>query len=415
MMKKKLIVVVEGTCAMGPFWKTIISDYLEKMIRSFAEADSIEQNPSTGDVELSLVVFNVHDSYSACMLQKSGWTRDIDLFFQWLSTLPFSGGGFNDVAAAEGLAEALMMFSSLKNADGQRQCILVAASNPFPFTEASLLSCSVSLSVICPRKLPKLRAIYNAGKCDQQAAAPPVDTSKNPNFLVLISKNFSEACAAFSHTEMESLAPNQTLVEMDMSSVPPVSGPAATSNPSVRNQQPISAGYIPLGRNNSAEANMSLSQQQTLATVPSAPSGYVKFWEGNLCMVRGGQPEHISKLQGYKKSSASESPAANLPQTLQIQGFMPKDHIVRQCTGKADILAFWAIDGHEVLNDLQERNLSAVIELPSETLFIYVADRSFRLIGLLLSNENMRFRSTIPNQQLQAQPPPGVQQLQHNQ
>jgi len=45
------------------------------------------------------------------------------------------------------------------------------------------------------------------------------------------------------------------------------------------NQQPISAGNIPLGRNNSAEANMSLSQQQTLATVPSAPSGYVEFWE----------------------------------------------------------------------------------------------------------------------------------------
>ncbi|KAL3367877.1 hypothetical protein AABB24_008981 [Solanum stoloniferum] len=383
------------------------------------------------------------------MLQKSGWTRDIDLFFQWLSALPFSGGGFNDVAAAEGLAEALMMFSSLKNADGQRHCILVAASNPYPLprrvyypamlnleqsdneahtslrladaeTVASAFpQCSVSLSVICPRKLPKLRAIYNAGKCDRQAAAPPVDTSKNPNFLVLISENFSEACAAFSHTEMESLAPNQTLVEMDMSSVPPVSGPAATSNPSVMNQQPISAGNIPLGRNNSAEANMSLSQQQTLATVPSAPSGYVEFWEGNLCMVRGGQPEHISKLQGYKKSSASESPTANLPQTLQIHRFMLKDHMfqqVRQCTtGKADILAFWAIDRHGVLNNLQERNLSAVINLPSQTLFVYVTDISFRLIGLLLSNENMRFRPTIPNQQLQAQPPPGVQQLQHNQ
>lgn len=261
------------------------------------------------------------------MLQKSGWTRDIDLFFQWLSALPFSGGGFNDVAAAEGLAEALMMFSSLKNADGQRHCILVAASNPYPLprrvyypamlnleqsdneahtslrlADAETVArafpqCSLSLSVICPRKLPKLRAIYNAGKCDRQAAAPPVDTSKNPNFLVLISENFSEACAAFSHTEMESLAPNQTLVEMDMSSVPPVSGPAATSNPSVMNPQPISAGNIPLGRNNSAEANMSLSQQQTLATVPSAPSSYVEFWEGNLCMVRGGQPEHISKLQ----------------------------------------------------------------------------------------------------------------------
>lgn len=293
-----------------------------KIIRSFAEADSIEQNPSACDVELSLVVFNVHDSNYACMLQKSGWTKDRNLFFQWLSALPFSGGGFNDVAAAEGLAEALMMFSSLKDADGQRHCILVAASNPYPLprrvyypamlnleqsdneahtslrlADAETVArafpqCSVTLSVICPRKLPKLRAIYNAGKRDQQAAAPTVDMSKNPNFLVLISENFSEACAAFTHSEVERLAPSQTLVEMDMSSVPPVSSPASTSNPAsqansgtplaympVLNQQPISAGNIPLGKNNSAEANMSLSQQQTLATVPSAQSGYVKFWE----------------------------------------------------------------------------------------------------------------------------------------
>ncbi|TMW87659.1 hypothetical protein EJD97_019662 [Solanum chilense] len=353
------------------------------------------------------------------------------------------------------------MFSSLKDADGQRHCILVAASNPYPLprrvyypamlnleqsdneahtslrlADAETVArafpqCSVTLSVICPRKLPKLRAIYNAGKRDQQAAAPPVDTSKNPNFLVLISENFSEACAAFTHSEVERLAPNQTLVEMDMSSVPPVSGPAATSNPAsqansgtplaympVLNQQPISAGNIPLGKNNSAEANKSLSQQQTLATVPSAQSGYVKFWEGNLCMVSKGQPQHILRLQGYKKYSASESSAANLPQTLQIHRFMLKDHmfqLVRECTGKADILAFWASDWHGVLNALHGKNLSAVIQLPSQTLFIHADKRSFPLIGLLLSNENIRSRPTIPNQQLRAQPPPGVQQLRHNQ
>lgn len=112
------------------------------------------------------------------------------------------------------------MFSSLKDADGQRHCILVAASNPYPLPRrvyypamlnleqsdneahtslrladaetvarafpqvlvdnpfssskpwcfphipplnvSFFLQCSVTLSVICPRKLPKLRAIYNA-------------------------------------------------------------------------------------------------------------------------------------------------------------------------------------------------------------------------------------------------------------
>lgn len=36
MAEKQLIVAVEGTAAMGPYWQTIVSDYLEKIIRSFS-------------------------------------------------------------------------------------------------------------------------------------------------------------------------------------------------------------------------------------------------------------------------------------------------------------------------------------------------------------------------------------------
>lgn len=43
------------------------------------------------------------------LVQRTGWTKDPDVFLQWLSSVPFSGGGFNDVAIAEGLAEALMV------------------------------------------------------------------------------------------------------------------------------------------------------------------------------------------------------------------------------------------------------------------------------------------------------------------
>ena len=33
--KKQLIVVAEGTAALGPYWQTIVSDYLHKIIRLF--------------------------------------------------------------------------------------------------------------------------------------------------------------------------------------------------------------------------------------------------------------------------------------------------------------------------------------------------------------------------------------------
>lgn len=47
--------------------------------------------------------------FLACLVQRSGWTRDVDIFLHWLSSIQFGGGGFNEVATAEGLAEALMV------------------------------------------------------------------------------------------------------------------------------------------------------------------------------------------------------------------------------------------------------------------------------------------------------------------
>ncbi|EXC06056.1 hypothetical protein L484_009967 [Morus notabilis] len=220
----------------------------------------------------------------SCLVQRSGWTRDIDNYLQWLSAIPFSGGGFNDAAIAEGLSEALMMFPSMQNGnqsqpnmDCQRHCILISASNPHPLSTPvfrpqvqnleqsenidgqtenrlsdaetiakSFAQCLVSLSVISPKQLPKLRAIYNAGKCNPRANDPPIDNAKNPYFLVLLSENFLEARAAF---RVPSLPSNQSPVKMDMASVPSVTGPPPTSMPSVNgsvmNRQPISVGNMP--------------------------------------------------------------------------------------------------------------------------------------------------------------------------
>lgn len=47
--------------------------------------------------------------FLACLVQRSGWTRDVDIFLHWLSSIQFAGGGFNEAATAEGLAEALMV------------------------------------------------------------------------------------------------------------------------------------------------------------------------------------------------------------------------------------------------------------------------------------------------------------------
>ncbi|KAL0408834.1 UNVERIFIED_CONTAM: Mediator of RNA polymerase II transcription subunit [Sesamum radiatum] len=151
MSSKQLIVAVEGTAAIGSFWQTIVSDYLDKIIRCFCG------NEPTGQF-------------------------------------------------------------------------------------------AISLSVICPKQLPKLRGIYNAGKRNPRAAEPPVDNVKNPHFLVLISENFVEARSSLSRSGMTSLPSNQNAVKTDVAPVPPISGPPSASGPSANAsalvRQPISVGNI---------------------------------------------------------------------------------------------------------------------------------------------------------------------------
>ncbi|XP_073304907.1 mediator of RNA polymerase II transcription subunit 25-like isoform X2 [Primulina huaijiensis] len=700
MVPKQLIVVVEGTAATGSFWQTIVSDYLEKIVRSFCGNETTNQKQSTLHVELSLVMFNAHGSNSAFLVQRSGWTRDMDIFFQWLSAIPFGGGGFNDAAIAEGLAEALMMFSSPsgsqnQNMDGQRHCILVAASNRCPLptpvhrpqlqnveqndasgkqpdshlSDAETLAKSfaqgsISLSVVCPKQLPELRAIYNAGKRNPRAADPLIDNVKNPHFLVLISENFVEARSALSRPGMTNLPSNQiqSPVKMDaapvpsISATPPVSVPSA--NGSVMGRQPVAVGsmlmppatikiriitatsvasvpfvttppfphmsYVPRaasqavpslqtssppstsqelipnneivpdmkplvnnmtpslrpvggaaanvrilnhvaqarqalaggtsiglpsiggtpmisntvssGMNsippaqnvistgtssvtsisvsvpmagtvqvaqNSASAlftstasnmpvnssigmsqplsnlqslsmgqtipsmsqgnlpvtqmvqtGMSMSQnvmnsngasgmpsgtgamiptlgigqqmqpgmqpvgvngnstvtnmpsnQQTASAMQSAQSKYVKVWEGNLSGQRQGQRFFITKLEGYRKASASETLAANWPVTMQIVCLISQDHLnTKQYVGKADFLVFRAMNQHGFLGQLQEKKLCALIQLPSQTLLLSVSDKAYRLIGMVFPGDMVVFKPQPPNQQqLQAQ------------
>ncbi|RID51455.1 hypothetical protein BRARA_H02114 [Brassica rapa] len=305
---KQLIVVAEGTAALGPYWQTIVSDYLHKIIRSFCGSElNGERNP-VSSVELSLVIFNSHGSYCGCLVQRSGWTRDVDIFLHWLSSIQFAGGGFSEAATAEGLAEALMMFppppgQAQPSNDLKRHCILITASNPYSLptpvyrpklqnaernengdalpesrlsdaeTVASYFSrCAVSLSVVCPKQLPKIRALYNAGKLNPQSSDLSIDTVKNTFYLVLISENFVEARAALSHSATN-LPQTQSPVKMDRATVAPslpVTGPPPASLPSangpILNRQPVSVGPVP-----TATVKVEPSTVSSMAAVPTFP------------------------------------------------------------------------------------------------------------------------------------------------
>ncbi|XP_074306556.1 uncharacterized protein LOC141641808 [Silene latifolia] len=172
-----------------------------------------------------------------------------------LYTLKFNEGGLDDAPAGDALAEALRItdaavqlvtgllvtvevtvveylyqdiadlydipqngYHTGGNLDGKRHCVLVASGNPYPydrwfikpnidgcgntyscFSDETVArwfaQCSVSLSVICTRNIPKIRTLYQLAKRNPNAEDPLVQVYHS-DFVVLISEDFKEALTA---------------------------------------------------------------------------------------------------------------------------------------------------------------------------------------------------------------------------
>ncbi|KAH9707513.1 Mediator of RNA polymerase II transcription subunit 25 [Citrus sinensis] len=193
-----------------------------------------------------------------------------------------------------------------------------------------------------------------------------------------------------------------------------VSSGTGTMIPTPGMSQQAQSGMQPLSVNNNTAVNMQLSQQ-TSSALHSSQSKYVKVWEGSLSGQRQGQPVFITKLEGYRSASASETLAANWPPTMQIVRLISQDHMNnKQYVGKADFLVFRAMNQHGFLGQLQEKKLCAVIQLPSQTLLLSVSDKACRLIGMLFPGDMVVFKPQISSQQ-QQQLQQQQQQQQHQQ
>ncbi|KAF6147161.1 hypothetical protein GIB67_036880 [Kingdonia uniflora] len=188
-----------------------------------------------------------------------------------------------------------------------------------------------------------------------------------------------------------------------------ISSGAGTMMPTPGISQQVAAGMQSVGATNSSTANMSAAASQ------SSPAKYVRVWEikirnrnmnychiyhlncmkavyqndascvqGGLSGKRQGLPVFITKLEGYRSASASETLAADWPPMMQIVRLISQDHMNnKHYDGKADFLVFKALDQHGFLGQLQEKKLCAVIQLPSQTLLLSVSDKASRLIGML--------------------------------
>ncbi|XP_078153645.1 mediator of RNA polymerase II transcription subunit 25-like isoform X5 [Carex rostrata] len=308
---KQLIVVVETTAAMGPYWSTILSDYVEKIIRAFTGNEVTGQKLAGPISEFALVMFSAHGPYSCFKVQRTGWTRDVERFLQWLTNLPFSGGGFGDACTAEGLSDAILMLhdpdsSVAVTGEVNKHCVLACASNPYvlptpvyrPSTEKNengesiqpsfladaeavakcFSQCSVSLSVISPKQLPKLRDIYNAGKRGARPADPSVDQVKHAQHLVLLSESFLEARSALNRPISAHLVPNPGVVKLDGPTPGPVSVPVPGPAPQISSNSGVNGSTLlnrPLTGGNIPTANIKVEPVTAPSSIVTGPgSGF---------------------------------------------------------------------------------------------------------------------------------------------
>ncbi|XP_024364981.1 mediator of RNA polymerase II transcription subunit 25 isoform X2 [Physcomitrium patens] len=358
MSQRQLVVAVEATGALGPFWSVLLTEYVDKIVRAFFDESNNQKNGSSPG-EVALVVFNTHGSHSDFLLRQSGWTSSMDLFFKWLSALTFEGGGFSEAAVAEALAEALMMCCpgpKPPTVPHQKHCLLIAASNPYRLPtpvmrppvillstgQAELQSeqwwladaetvakafppCQVSLSVIAPRQLPLLRSIYNGAKRNPRAADTGPDFSKL--HLVLISEGFPEGKLALRRASGAS----NTAVSSSLSAkLEPLlaTTTSAPSQPAVRPMPPSTAVGAMMGRqavsNGSSGVtmeNQSLSHN-TVAAVP-LPSQHPSSSgvSGTDTMQTSVQTSDTSA-----SSQAKVGPVGGNPSTLGHVGTLTQPH-----------------------------------------------------------------------------------------
>nr|AFK48085.1 unknown [Medicago truncatula] len=126
------------------------------------------------------------------------------------------------------------------------------------------------------------------------------------------------------------------------------------------------------------------------------------IWEGSLYGRKQGEPIFITKLEGYRRSSASETLAANWPPEMHIVRIISQDHMNnKKYVGEADFLVFRARNTHGFLGLLQEKKLCAVIQLQSQTLLLSVSDKACRSMGVLFPGDKLVSKSQLSSLQQQ--------------
>ncbi|XP_070703822.1 mediator of RNA polymerase II transcription subunit 25 isoform X4 [Pempheris klunzingeri] len=204
-----VVFVIEGTANLGPYFESLRKNYILPAIEYFNGGPPAETDfgGDYGGTQYGLVVFNTVDCAPESYVQCHAPTSSAFEFVSWIDNIQFMGGGAESCSLiAEGLSVALQLFDDFKKMREQigqthKVCVLLCNSPPYllPAVESvSYTGCTadnlvkiirdrgIHFSVVAPRKLPALRALFERASPVVGAVEPHPDYSQDPFHMVLV-------------------------------------------------------------------------------------------------------------------------------------------------------------------------------------------------------------------------------------
>ncbi|KAL4658293.1 mediator of RNA polymerase II transcription subunit 25 [Arapaima gigas] len=205
-----VVFVIEGTANLGPYFESLRKHYILPAIEYFNGGPPAETDfgGDYGGTQYSLVVFNTVDCAPESYVQCHAPTSSAFEFVTWIDNIQFMGGGAESCSLiAEGLSVALQLFDDFKKMREQigqthKVCVLLCNSPPYllPAVESvSYTGCTadslvqiirdrgIHFSVVSPRKLPALQALFErASPVGVAAESSHPDYSQDPRHMVLV-------------------------------------------------------------------------------------------------------------------------------------------------------------------------------------------------------------------------------------
>ncbi|KAJ0000989.1 hypothetical protein NQD34_006009 [Periophthalmus magnuspinnatus] len=204
-----VVFVIEGTANLGPYFESLMKNYILPAIEYFNGGPPAETDfgGDYGGTQYGLVVFNTVDCAPESYVQCHAPTSSAFEFVSWINSIQFMGGGAESCSLiAEGLSVALQLFDDFKKMREQigqthKVCVLLCNSPPYLLPAVESVSYTghaadslvkiirdkgIHFSVVAPRKLPALRALFDRASPVGGAVEPLQDYSQEVFHMVLV-------------------------------------------------------------------------------------------------------------------------------------------------------------------------------------------------------------------------------------